>query len=204
MMLIPVMRETFGHARGFDNFHALNECALHVGCSTTAFATPAHDCIAEARSPRSSIPQSILQSALAAVIALFYSKNIVSVVIRMALGLHFGCLITDAWFTSGRICGKREVRTLFRSLNDKPEQEITNPCRRWPSRYGLHTEASGSCAAKPSDRLPVAYNGGTESSEVFYIGSLSERRWPPYKPRPAQIGSGTLLEQFREEESHGR
>jgi hypothetical protein len=32
------------------------------------------------------IPQSILRSALAAVIALFYSKNIVSVVIRMALG----------------------------------------------------------------------------------------------------------------------
>jgi len=32
------------------------------------------------------IPQSILQSALAAVIALFYSKNIVSVLIRMGLG----------------------------------------------------------------------------------------------------------------------
>ena len=32
------------------------------------------------------IPQSILRSALAAVIALFYSKNIVSVLIRMALG----------------------------------------------------------------------------------------------------------------------
>jgi len=35
------------------------------------------------------IPQSILQSALAAVIALFYSKNIVSVMIRMALGASF-------------------------------------------------------------------------------------------------------------------
>jgi hypothetical protein len=35
------------------------------------------------------IPQSILQSALAAVIALFYSKNIVSVIIRMALGASF-------------------------------------------------------------------------------------------------------------------
>jgi|SRR5579864_99802 len=35
------------------------------------------------------IPQSILQSALAAVIALFYSKNIVSVMIRMALGATF-------------------------------------------------------------------------------------------------------------------
>ena len=34
-------------------------------------------------------PQSILQSALAAVIALFYSKNIVSVMIRMALGASF-------------------------------------------------------------------------------------------------------------------
>jgi hypothetical protein len=35
------------------------------------------------------IPQSILQSALAAVIALFDSKNIVSVMIRMALGASF-------------------------------------------------------------------------------------------------------------------
>jgi hypothetical protein len=35
------------------------------------------------------IPQSILQSALAAVIALFYSKNIVSAMIRMALGASF-------------------------------------------------------------------------------------------------------------------
>ena len=35
------------------------------------------------------IPQSIVQSALAAVIALFYSKNIVSVMIRMALGASF-------------------------------------------------------------------------------------------------------------------
>jgi len=32
------------------------------------------------------IPQSILQSALGAVIALFYSENIVSIMIRMALG----------------------------------------------------------------------------------------------------------------------
>jgi hypothetical protein len=36
-----------------------------------------------------SIPQSIPQSALAAVIALFYSKNMVSVMIRMALGASF-------------------------------------------------------------------------------------------------------------------
>ena len=35
------------------------------------------------------IPQSIPQSALAAVIALFYSKNMVSVMIRMALGASF-------------------------------------------------------------------------------------------------------------------
>ncbi len=35
------------------------------------------------------IPQSILQSALAAVIALFYSKNIVSAMIRLALGASF-------------------------------------------------------------------------------------------------------------------
>ena len=35
------------------------------------------------------IPQSILQSPLAAVMALFYSKNIVSVMIRMALGASF-------------------------------------------------------------------------------------------------------------------
>jgi len=35
------------------------------------------------------IPQTFLKSALAAVIALFYSKNIVSVMIRMALGASF-------------------------------------------------------------------------------------------------------------------
>ena len=35
------------------------------------------------------IPQSFVQPALAAVIALFYSKNIVSVMIRMALGASF-------------------------------------------------------------------------------------------------------------------
>jgi hypothetical protein len=35
------------------------------------------------------IPQSILQSALAAVIALFYSKNIASAMIRMAMGASF-------------------------------------------------------------------------------------------------------------------
>jgi hypothetical protein len=35
------------------------------------------------------IPQSILQSALAAVVALIYSKNIVSAMIRMALGASF-------------------------------------------------------------------------------------------------------------------
>jgi len=35
------------------------------------------------------ILQSILQSALAAVIAIFYSKNVVSVMIRMALGAAF-------------------------------------------------------------------------------------------------------------------
>ena len=38
---------------------------------------------------RRRIPQSILQPALAAVIALFYSKNIVSAMIRMALGASF-------------------------------------------------------------------------------------------------------------------
>jgi len=35
------------------------------------------------------IPQSILQSTVAAIIALFYSKNIVSTMIRMALGASF-------------------------------------------------------------------------------------------------------------------
>jgi hypothetical protein len=35
------------------------------------------------------IPQGILQSALAAIIALFYSKNIVSVMIRLGLGASF-------------------------------------------------------------------------------------------------------------------
>jgi hypothetical protein len=35
------------------------------------------------------IPQSILQSALAAVVAVIYSKNIVSAMIRMALGASF-------------------------------------------------------------------------------------------------------------------
>jgi hypothetical protein len=31
---------------------------------------------------------------------------------------------------TNKITGKREVRALSRSLNDKPEQEITNHCRR--------------------------------------------------------------------------
>jgi hypothetical protein len=43
-----------------------------------------HDLVKHRRTP-----QSIVQSALAAVIALFYSKNIVSVMIRMALGASF-------------------------------------------------------------------------------------------------------------------
>jgi hypothetical protein len=52
-------------------------------------------------------------------------------------------------------------------------------------------------AARPSERLPTAYTGGAESSEVFYIGFLSERHPPPYKPQHAEIGSGTLIEQFQ-------
>jgi hypothetical protein len=49
------------------------------------------------------ILRSILRSALAALIALFYSKNILSVMTRMALISSFFLvvLITDAWFTSG-------------------------------------------------------------------------------------------------------
>jgi hypothetical protein len=96
-----------------------------------------------------------------------------------------------------KIGGKREVRALSRSLHDKPEQEITNQCREWPSEYGLRTEASEPFAARPSERLPTAYTGGAESSEVFYIGFLSVRHLPPYTPKHAEIGSGTLIEQFR-------
>ena len=96
-----------------------------------------------------------------------------------------------------KISGKREVRVLSRSLNDKPEQEITNHCRRQPSWYGLHAEASEPFAAKPSERLPVAYTGGAESSGVFYIGFLSERQPTPYNPQHAEIGSGTLIKQFQ-------
>jgi hypothetical protein len=75
------------------------------------------------------IPQSILQSALAAVIALFYSKNIVSVMIRMA-ELLFSCVDHRCLVHLRKNSGKREVRALSRRLNEKPEQEITNHCRR--------------------------------------------------------------------------
>ena len=54
-------------------------------------ATHANSELAGGHSPvkHRRIPQSILQSALAAVIALFYSKNIMSVMIRIALGASF-------------------------------------------------------------------------------------------------------------------
>jgi hypothetical protein len=81
-------------------------------------------------------------------------------------------------------------------LNDKPEQEITNRCRSWPSWYGLHTEASEPFAARSLEGLPVACSGGAEASGAFYIGFLSERH-PPYNPQHAEIGSGTLIEQFQ-------
>ena len=32
---------------------------------------------------------------------------------------------------------------------------------------------------------------------MFYIRSLSERHLPPYNPQHAEIGSGTLIEQFQ-------
>ena len=103
-------------------------------------------------------------------------------------------LITDAF---RKISCKREVGALSRSLNDKPEQEITNHYRRYPSWYGPHTEASELYAARPTARLPVAYAGGTESSEVFHIGFPPQRHPPPYNPQHAGIGSGTLIEQFQ-------
>jgi hypothetical protein len=81
-------------------------------------------------------------------------------------------------------------------LNDKPEHEITNHCRKWLSWYGLHTRASEPFAGEPSDRLPVAYTGGAESSEVHF-GFQSERHPPLYNPQYAEIGSGTLIEQFQ-------
>ena len=59
---------------------------------TTMFhATHAKSELAGGHSPvkQRRTPQSILQSALATVIGLFYSKNIVSVMIRMALGASF-------------------------------------------------------------------------------------------------------------------
>jgi hypothetical protein len=43
----------------------------------------------------------------------------------------------------------------------------------------------------------VAYSGGAESSEVFYIASLSERQPPPYNHQHAEIRSGTLTEEFQ-------
>jgi hypothetical protein len=96
-----------------------------------------------------------------------------------------------------KVSGKREVRALSGSLNDKPKQGITNHHRRWPSRYGLHTEASEPFAASPSERLPTAYTGGAKSSEAFYIGFLSNRHSPPYNPQHAATGSETLIGQFQ-------
>jgi hypothetical protein len=52
-------------------------------------------------------------------------------------------------------------------------------------------------AARPSERLPVAYTGGAESSEVFCIGFVSERGPPPHSAQHTEIGSGTLIEQFQ-------
>jgi hypothetical protein len=76
------------------------------------------------------IPQSILRSALAAVIALFYSKNIVSAMVRMALGASFSCLEYQCLVPRTKIIGLRGVRALSRGLNDKPKQEITIHRRR--------------------------------------------------------------------------
>jgi hypothetical protein len=47
---------------------------------------------------------------------------------------------------------------------------------------GLHTESSEPFAARPSERLSVAYTEGAESSEVLYLGFLYERHPPPYNP----------------------
>jgi hypothetical protein len=58
-------------------------------------------------------------------------------------------------------------------------------------------ESSEPFTASTSERLPIAYTEGAESSEVFYVGFLSERHALPYDPQHAEIGSGTLIEQFR-------
>jgi hypothetical protein len=76
------------------------------------------------------IPQTFLQPALAAVIALFYSKNIVSAMVRMALGASFSCLEYQCLVPRTKIIGLRGVRALTRGLNDKPKQEITIHRRR--------------------------------------------------------------------------
>jgi hypothetical protein len=54
-------------------------------------ATHGNDDLAGGRDllKRRKVPRGILQSALAAIIVLFYSKNLVCVVIRMALGASF-------------------------------------------------------------------------------------------------------------------
>jgi len=43
MIVIPVMRETFGHARGFHNFHVLNEFTNALPESERAVWPPPFD-----------------------------------------------------------------------------------------------------------------------------------------------------------------
>jgi hypothetical protein len=91
------------------------------------------------------------------------------------------------------IIGKHEVSTLSRKLGDKSGQEFTDQHRRYASWYGRHAEASVPFVARTSERAPVAYTRGTDSSKDVYIGFLSERRQPPPNPQLAKIGSGTLI-----------
>ena len=62
------------------------------------------------------IPQSIVRSALAAVIALFYSKNIVSVMIRIGLGASFSCVDHRCLVHIRMISGKARGQSALKKL----------------------------------------------------------------------------------------
>jgi hypothetical protein len=50
----------------------------------------------------------------------------------------------------------------------------------------MQTEETEPFAANPSERLPVAYTGGAESTEVFNIGFLSDRHAAAVQPQHAE------------------
>jgi hypothetical protein len=106
-------------------------------------------------------------------------------------------LISDAWFTLGRLAASARSERFQKSLNDKPEQEITNHCAgSLPDMVCTQRQASDLL-----QRLRKDYQLLTpeERNQVkcLKIWFLSERQPPSYNPQHAEIGIETLIEQFQ-------